>query len=109
MLTCCKGLGKRYVSRVLGPGRGIFFALPLHSTNFGAANELTADYRSTPAARRYCGGEGHTASGIGRGIVVRLIGPLDERLLFYYDLRAEVARGVKFLVVLSWDLLVGAT
>ena len=38
-----------------------------HSTNLGAANELTADYRSTPAARRYCGGEGHTAPGIGRG------------------------------------------
>ena len=38
---------------------------------------------------------------------VRLIRPLDERLFLDFDLRAEAARDVKSLVVLSWDLLVG--
>ena len=37
------------------------------TTNFGAADELTADYRSPRRRAADCGGAGRTATGIGRG------------------------------------------
>ena len=37
------------------------------TTNFGAADELTADYRAPRRRAADCGGAGRTATGIGRG------------------------------------------
>ena len=150
MLTCCKGLRKGYVSRVLGvySSHSPWILIVLSSESMISElglQSLTSTYiqrdwlvrrsvliwveRTWKSTNIISLGARNPVTFLGlsysesdnidfmlssskiesstRVFEVRLIRPLDERLFLDFDLRAEAARDVKSLVVLSWDLLVG--